>query len=375
MLILLDFSNAFGSVDHQRLLQVMKSVGVRGNSFNWFDSFLNGWKQKVKFADKCSQSNNIQRGIIQGENNSQLLFSIFINNIVKYIKKLKIALFADDVQLYVECDVNELENIIYEINDELKCIEKFCKDYGLDINPKKSNALIISSKYNQRSINYENLPKIVISNQEIDFVESARDLGYMINRTLNNTDHIKTVLKKTYGGLNALQPLKKLLPSDIKLQLIKSLILPIFDYMDVVYHDFGIHGTNQDSDRLEKMLNCCIRFITNIKRSDHITPHRNSLRLLSLFDRRSLHIANIIWKIMNNKAPEYLNDILILNKNNTRSNNKLIIQKPNSNSHKSSLFIGGPKLWNSIPDDIKECKSYKTFSKHYEKYLLDRNSN
>ena len=122
ILVLLDFSNAFGSVDHDRLLQVLKSVGVRGDSMNWFRSFLSGWQQVVKYNNNCSKQQAITRGIIQGENNSTLLFSIFINNITKYVKVCKIIMFADDVQIYIECDVDEIEMGISKINEELKNI-------------------------------------------------------------------------------------------------------------------------------------------------------------------------------------------------------------------------------------------------------------
>lgn len=84
ILVLLDFSNAYGSVDHDRLLQVLKSVGVTNKSMMWFTSFLHQWKQITKHDGNESKPCTIRRGIIQGENNSQALFSIFINNILKY---------------------------------------------------------------------------------------------------------------------------------------------------------------------------------------------------------------------------------------------------------------------------------------------------
>lgn len=70
-------------------------------STKWYQIFLTGCNQTVKSGDKLSKPKTITRGIIQGENNSQLLFLIFINNLVKYIKKYKAILFADDVQIYI----------------------------------------------------------------------------------------------------------------------------------------------------------------------------------------------------------------------------------------------------------------------------------
>lgn len=55
ILVLLDFSNAFGSVDHDRLLQVLKSVGISNHCMKWFRSFLSDWKQVVKHNGNTSK--------------------------------------------------------------------------------------------------------------------------------------------------------------------------------------------------------------------------------------------------------------------------------------------------------------------------------
>ena len=108
--------------------------------------------------------------------------------------------------------------------------------------------------------------------------------------------------------------------------------------MDVIYHNYGVYGTNGNDEKLEKLQNICIRCILNVNRRDHITPHRDYLGLLKLFERRTLHIANIINKILTEVAPPYLKNLLTINSNNTRSQNKLIIKKPNTNFQKTSLY-------------------------------------
>lgn len=74
-------------------------------------------------------------------------------------------------------------------------------------------------------------------------------------------------------------PLKNILPPGVKLQMYKSLVLPIFDYMDIIYHNYDIHGSISKSDKLERLQNMCIRVISNVNRRDHITPHRDTLHL------------------------------------------------------------------------------------------------
>lgn len=372
IVILLDFKNAFGSVDHDTLIQTLQGVGVQGQTLNWYSSFLTGWEQSVKYKEKLSEPITIERGIIQGENNSQTLFSLFINNLVKYIRIAKIKLFAVDVQIHLESEITAINDGIKIINDELANVSQFGTEYGIGINPSKTEAMIISSKNTLHKLKYDELPDIVIDGSKIEYVSEARNLGYFLNRTLTNEAHINIVRKKVYGSLNAIRPLKKILTTENKLQLIKTLVYPIIDYMDVVYHEFGVHGTRGNSESLEKLLNCCIRFVLNVKRHEHITPYRKELKMLPLFDRRTVHIAGMIHKILNCEAPPYLNDIITVNNNNMRSQNKLIIQKPMTNFHKTSMHVGGPRIWNDVPQNIREIAIYETFISELREYFLNK---
>lgn len=247
ILVLLDFANAFGSVDHDRLIQILISVGVDVNSIKWFGNVLKGWNQTIKNKNKLSKPRTITRGIIQGENNSQLLLSLFINNIVKYIQKCKVILFADDVQIYIKCEVKKINDTIKIINEDLKNIIRFGNDYGIDINPNKTKAITVSSKQNLNKLKYEDLPNVYINDVKIEFVDEVRNLGYFLNRTLTNESHIRILQQKVFGAINTINPLKNVITREVKLQLVKTLILPIIDYMDVVYHDYGVHGTNRNS--------------------------------------------------------------------------------------------------------------------------------
>lgn len=275
---------------------------------------------------------------------------------------MRMTSIADDIQIYVECEVANVNENIDRINREMRSIEQFTNDYGIEINPDKTKAIIISSPNNKFKLQYDELNKVYINEREIEYVESVRNLGYFLNRTMTNSDHVSVIQGKVFGALNSLYPLKSILPREIKLQLFKTLILPIFDYMDIIYHDFGIHGTNNLSDKLERLQNIAVRFISSVKRREHITPYRKELNLLNLFDRRTLHVACQLNRIINENAPHYLQSIITVNTNYTRGSNKLIIKKPNNNLHKSSFGIGAPIIWNKLPNDlriIKDCNRFK----------------
>lgn len=54
--------------------------------------------------------------------------------------------------------------------------------------------------------------------------------------------------------------------------------------------------------------------------------------------------------LSNGESPKYLKNLITLNKNNTRGINKLIMGKPKNNFEKTSFRIGGPKIWNELPN-------------------------
>lgn len=226
ILVLLDFSNAFGSVDHKRLLQTLRVIGLGEKTMKWYANFLNGWEQVVHHDNRTSAPRSIRRGIIQGENSSTILFSIFINNIVNYIKECKVTLFADDIQIYIESDIASVCENINKINIELKNIQRFTNDYGIEINRDKTKAIIIPSMNNKKRLKYEEMKKIFIDGKEIEYVECVRNLGYQLNRTMSSTDHIKCIQKKAYGALNSLHPLKFILPEEIKFYCTKLCYYP-----------------------------------------------------------------------------------------------------------------------------------------------------
>ena len=64
LLVLLDLSAAFDTIEHSILLNILKQdFGVAGPALNWFDSFLSGRKQRILVGDKTSDDFNLNCGV------------------------------------------------------------------------------------------------------------------------------------------------------------------------------------------------------------------------------------------------------------------------------------------------------------------------
>lgn len=99
-------------------------------------------------------------------------------------------MFADDVQLYIECNVAEVELGIKKINDELRNVVQFGLDFGMELNAFKSKAIILSANSKLNKLKYSDISSIVINGTVIEWVSEVRHLGYQLNRTIASDSHV-----------------------------------------------------------------------------------------------------------------------------------------------------------------------------------------
>ena len=64
-LIILDFSKAFDSVPHQRLMRNLDHYGIRGSAYNWIEAFLTHCTQQVLVECATSDSFPVISGVPQ----------------------------------------------------------------------------------------------------------------------------------------------------------------------------------------------------------------------------------------------------------------------------------------------------------------------
>ena len=98
-MILLDFSKAFDTMPHHRLLQKLKYYCIDNQIIKWITKWLTSRKQRVLLDFESLDYVPVTSGVPQGTVLGPLLFLIYINDIIENITS-KLKLFADDCLLY-----------------------------------------------------------------------------------------------------------------------------------------------------------------------------------------------------------------------------------------------------------------------------------
>ena len=117
--ILLDFSKAFDSVPHHRLLSKLEFYGIRGRPEAWIKAFLNNRTQVVSVNGSHSNPQPVTSGVPQGSVLGPVLFLLYMNNITDNIKS-EIRLFADDSVIYRE--INDQQDHLILQRPLARCI-------------------------------------------------------------------------------------------------------------------------------------------------------------------------------------------------------------------------------------------------------------
>ncbi|CAB4031048.1 Hypothetical predicted protein, partial [Paramuricea clavata] len=95
-MIYLDFSKAFDSVPHDKLIFKLSQFGITGPLLDWFSDYLSGRKQRVVVDGFSSSYLDVTSGVPQGSIVGPLLFLIYVNDLPDAAKHSKVPMFADD---------------------------------------------------------------------------------------------------------------------------------------------------------------------------------------------------------------------------------------------------------------------------------------
>ena len=119
-----------------------------------------------------------------------------------------------------------------------------------------------------------------------------------------------------------------------------------------------------------------------ILKADFMTPSEQlfkELNWLPFPKRVQYHTCLSVYKSISGQAPEYISSLFTYvsdhNERQTRSTTLALLHVPRSHSTNfdKAFSVQGPKLWNSLPADIRNSTSVYRFKSELKRYLFYNN--
>lgn len=125
-----DYNKCFDRIDHTVLLRKLQSVGIRGNLYRWFTSYVRNRCQTVVLSGYTSSPMHVPSGVPQGSLLGPLLFNIIVNDVYSCFKYSKVILYADDMKIL--CPIDSQESALL-LQDDLDRFNNYCLLNKLDL--------------------------------------------------------------------------------------------------------------------------------------------------------------------------------------------------------------------------------------------------
>ena len=366
VLLLLDLSAAFDTVDQTKLLNMLQhDIGICGTAYKWFESFIKGRTQRVKINDSYSESEELLYGLAQGSVLGPPLFNIYVRSLYPFIQSLNYDIegFADDHQLFKSfLPVFQVEVLGSGINDCLQNVSRWMDEFFLKLNKVKTKILVLAPPSILSQIEIKG---IFTENTCIRFVSCAKNLGVWIDENLNFAAHIRKVVSSSFMVIRAIAKIKFFLPHEYLCTIVCSLVLSKLDYCNALY--YGLYKS--ELSLLQSVQNAAIRLIDGNHKYDRVplSPLYEKLHWLRIQERIVFKLGLIMYKCVWGLAPEAFTDMVVLSNPRTL---KVVEKDFTSGYGKRAFSCAGPKLWNSLPIQVREEKDLEQFKKRLKSLLM-----
>ena len=371
-LVLLDLSAAFDTVDHKLLLSRLKShLGIDGQALKWFKSYLLYRPQYVRIGSSISNPVYQDYSVPQGSVLGPVLFTVYTSPLRNVIMEHNVQyhFYADDTQLYLRLKPSQcnVDIGIKTLESCLRSVSQWMNDNFLKLNEDKTEYMLIGSA---RQLSTFSAQKIMIGNSEIKCVNQVRNLGVLFDAGMTMKSQISNVVSSASFHIHNIWRIRKYLNQKATEQIVHSFITCRLDMCNSLYTGLP---QNQIS-RLQRVQNMAARLVTLRSRSDSISDILKSLHWLSVSKRIMYKLLLITYKTLLHSSPHYLYQILkpYIPQRNLRSGSQLQLCTPKTNNKWGDRTFANvaPKLWNTLPLEIRQSSSVEIFKKKLKHHLF-----
>ncbi|XP_076844395.1 uncharacterized protein LOC143489331 [Brachyhypopomus gauderio] len=370
LLVLLDLSAAFDTIDHRILLERLERwVGVSGTALSWFHSYLTNCYQFVELNNIPSKRTKVKYEVPQGSILGPLLFTLYMLPLGTVINKhgVNFHCYADDTQLYISAkpdDKLSLRKIEACVRD-IKC---WMSLNFLQLNEDKTEVLLLGPKASKQKI-----PDLMLNLAGYPITPGtvAKNLGVILDSDLSFDKYIDNTTRIAFLHLRNIAKLRNALSQDDAEKLVHSFVSSRLDYCNALLSGCS----NRNLNKLQIVQNAAARVLTRTRKFQHISPVLSALHWLPVKFRIDFKILLLTYKALHGLAPEYLQELISYYEppRPLRSQGAGLLLVPKINK----VTVGGrafsckaPQLWNNLPKCVRDSDTVTIFKSRLKTHFL-----
>ena len=374
ILVFLDLSAAFDTVDHQILLSDFNNYCIEGPAFRLLESYLLNRTQSVIIGESVSEPQPLSCGVPQGSVLGPILFLIYMSTIVFLLDAHGVSyhFYADDSQLYICIDDTEYAKI--KVVQLLKDIRRWMCERKLKLNDRKTEIMLVRG--NLRGDEAEEFGNLDLGDFQLTPVPHAKNLGVLFDSALNFKNHVNSLVRSCNFHIRNLYAVRRFMQKENIMSLVHSLILSKVDYCNSLF----IGLPNVTLKKIQSVMNRAARLITQLPPRVSITPTLIDLHWLPVRARIEYKICLITFKALKFHQPKYICDLLTP----LAREHDIVLRSTGDPFHlwepraprernfaNRSFSYVAPRMYNRLPVAIKQLESLDCFKKHLKTHFFN----
>ena len=379
LVVLLDMSAAFDTVDHALFLQRLdKRFGIRGYANSWFKTYLENRTTKVAINQMFSDDHILKYSLPQGSIIGPQGFIMYTSPIGDIIRKHNICFhaYADDVQLYSEFSpriAGDCERALSNLTACITELNSWMVQNKLQLNQDKTEFCIMASN---RVLKTLGEIQLTLGDVIIRPSSSVKNLGVTFDASLSMSNHISSVCKTVNYHIRNLWRIRRFITQDACHSAVRALVLSRIDYANSLLYNVR----SVDLMRLQRLQNKAARLVFACGRDERSVDLLTSLHWLPVKERILFKFILYVFKCMNNAAPSYLVDLVSLQSDkytargqrlrSSSDTTRLFVPRSRKRAGDSSFLAAAPKLWNALPVYLRESESVPAFRRALKTHLF-----
>jgi len=198
IVISLDFSKAFDSVRHSRLLQKFAQLDLPDHIYNWLANYFSNHSHCTVFQDQQSSLLDISASIIQGSTIGPAAYVVTAGDLLPTVPGNSLCKFADDTYLIIPASNQSSRHT------ELLNIQNWAKQNNLSLNCNKSCEILFADTRRRRRRHVDEPPPL----PGIARCSTLKMLGVAIGNDFSVSQHVQQLVASSAQTNYALRVLR-----------------------------------------------------------------------------------------------------------------------------------------------------------------------
>ena len=240
------------------------------------------------------------------------------------------------------------------------------------LNDDKTEFLLLGTRQQLAKVN---ITTITVGNTEVTTETAVKNLGAWFDSTLGMSTHImiSKMCSAAFYHLHNISRIRKFLSLEDAKTLVHAFVTSRVDYCNSLLYCIPASHLN----KVQRVLNAAARLVCRAPRYCRITPLMRELHWLPIRQRIHFKMLLFTFKAIHGIVPLYIQDLVQVKSQGAyklRSSRAVLLDAPSIRTKFTlgdrAFQLAAPKLWNSLPSELRLINNIDIFKRHRKTYLL-----